>query len=532
MGFVRIYFQAQPKFRVVRKRAAPACSHEVGGGLSKRPIRNSATVFDNLRSFVDALRESGELREIAVPVDPHLEITEIADRCVKSAGGGPALLFTDVKGSPFPLLINALASPRRMAMALGVTSLDDLGAKVDKLISLARPSGGSNLFAKLLEARELLGIGPKVVRSGPVQDVVRKGDEVDLRELPVLTCWPMDGGPYITFPLVFTKNPATGAQNVGMYRMQIFDERTTGMHWQRHKHGREHQEAGAADGRMPVAVAIGGDPTLTYAATAPLPSDFDEMLLAGFLRGRAVPMVRCLTVDLNVPADADFVLEGYVDNRELRREGPFGDHTGVYSLADDYPVFHVTAMTRRRDPIYWTTIVGKPPMEDGWLGKATERLFLPILKQMLPEVVDYNLPVEGGFQNLVIVSIRKRYPGQAKKVMYALWGLGHMMMLTRNIIVVDADVDVQNMRDVAWVTLNNVDAGRDLVFAPGPVDVLDHAAPLPSLGTKLGIDATRKGPEEGYMREWPPDIVMSDDVKAAVTKRWAEFGLPDPNGQP
>ncbi|MBV8281313.1 MAG: UbiD family decarboxylase, partial [Candidatus Eremiobacteraeota bacterium] len=270
------------------------------------------------------------------------------------------------------------------------------------------------------------------------------------------------------------------------------------------------------------------DPILTYAASAPLPSGLDEMLLAGFLRGRAVPMVACKTVDLHVPAEADFVLEGYVDNDELRREGPFGDHTGVYSLADEYPVFHVTCMTRRRDPIYMTTIVGKPPMEDAWLGKATERLFLPVLRQMLPEVVDYNFPVEGGFQNLVIVSIHKRYPGQAKKVMYALWGLGHMMMLTRNIVVVDADVDVQNIRDVAWATLNNVDAGRDLVLAPGPVDALDHAAPLPCLGTKLGLDATRKSAEEGYARVWPPDIVMSDEVKTLVNGRWAQYGLGEP----
>jgi len=338
----------------------------------------------------------------------------------------------------------------------------------------------------------------------------------------------MDGGPYITTPLVFTVDPASGARNVGMYRMQVYDKRTTGMHWQRHKHGREHQDATARGARMPVAVALGGDPVLTYAATAPLPSGMDELLLAGFLRGRGVPMVRCKTVDLSVPADADFVLEGHVDDGELRREGPFGDHTGVYSLADDYPVFHVTCVTRRRDPIYLTTIVGRPPMEDAWLGKATERLFLPVLRRMLPEVVDYNLPVEGGFQNLVIISLRKRYPGQAKKVMYALWGLGHMMMLTRNIIVVDHDVDVQNIREVAWVTLNNVDAGRDLVLAPGPVDVLDHAAPLPMLGTKLGLDATRKGPEEGYAREWPPDIVMSDEIKALVSKRWTEYGMPDP----
>ncbi|MBV8172455.1 MAG: menaquinone biosynthesis decarboxylase [Candidatus Eremiobacteraeota bacterium] len=483
-------------------------------------------MFDTLRSFVDALRAAGELREISVPVDPHLEITEIADRCIKRVDGGSALLFTNVKGSDYPLLINALGSQRRMALALGVAALDDLGAKVERLLDLVKPGGG-NPLGRLLEAREFLGIGPKTVRSAPCQDVVANASDVDLRALPVLTCWPMDAGPFITLPLVFTKNEHTGTQNVGMYRMQVYDERTTGMHWQRHKHGREHQDDAGAGARMPVAVALGGDPVLTYAASAPLPSGFDEMLLAGLLRGSSVAIVQCKTVDLKVPASADFVLEGYVDNAELRREGPFGDHTGVYSLADDYPVFHVTCMTRRREPIYWTTIVGKPPMEDAWLGKATERLFLPVLKQMLPEVVDYNFPVEGGFQNLVIVSIRKRYPGQAKKVMYALWGLGHMMMLTRNIVVVDADVDVQRVNDVAWATLNNVDAGRDLVLAPGPVDALDHAAPLPCLGTKLGVDATRKTAEEGYAREWPPDIVMSDTVKDLVSARWREYGLPE-----
>jgi len=480
-------------------------------------------VYANLREFVDRLRRDGELREISVQVDPYLEISEIADRCVKSVDGGPALLFSDVKGSRFPVLINALATERRMARSLGLTGLDELESKVGALLKFVQPGAMSDKFGLLVGLKDLAGIFPKTVRSGPCQDVVLQGDDVDLGLLPVITCWPLDGGPFITLPLVITKHPTSGAQNVGIYRMQVYDRNTTGMHWQRHKHGREHQEAAGA--RMPVAVAIGTDPAMLYAATAPLPAGIDEAVLAGFLRGNGVPMVQCRTVDLKVPAESEFVLEGYVDNAELRREGPFGDHTGVYSLADDYPVFHVTCMTHRKNPIYWTTIVGKPPMEDEWLGKATERFFLPLLRQLVPEIADYNLPVEGGFHNLAIVSIRKRYPGQAKKVMYALWGLGHMMMLTRNILVVDADVDVQNVRDVAWVALNNVDAGRDLVFAPGPVDVLDHAGPLPLLGTKLGIDATRKTAEEGYQREWPPDIVMSDAVKVLVTRRWAEYGL-------
>jgi 4-hydroxy-3-polyprenylbenzoate decarboxylase len=482
-------------------------------------------MFANLGEFIAALRERGELAQIDAAVDPNLEITEIGDRCVKQLAGGPALLFTNVKGSNIPLLINALASEKRMALALGVGSLDELGDRVRAALKLAPPKSLSEKLGALRQVAELGALFPRTVPRAACQQIIAAEDEVDLRTLPVLTTWPGDGGPYITLPLVFTKDPVSGTQNAGTYRMQVFDRRTTGMHWQRHKHGREHAEAAGKSARIPVAVAIGADPATVYAGSAPLPAGIDEMLLAGFIRGKSVPMVRCKTVDLLVPAEAEFVLEGYVDNTELRREGPFGDHTGVYSLADDYPVFHVTCMTRRRNPVYWTTIVGRPPMEDYWLGKATERLFLPLLQQMLPEVVDYNFPAEGIFQNLVLVSIRKRYPGHAKKVMYALWGLGHMMMLTRTIVIVDADVDVHNLSETAWTALNNVDAGRDLVLAPGPVDVLDHAAPLPALGTKLGIDATRKSADEGYLREWPEKIVMSEDVKQAVAQRWKELGL-------
>jgi 4-hydroxy-3-polyprenylbenzoate decarboxylase len=488
-------------------------------------MRTSDAVYANLREFVDALRARRELVDVSTPVDPYLEITEIADRCVKSSTGGPALLFSNVRGSKMPVLINAFATPKRMAAALGVESLDELGGKLRHVLEFVTSAPSGPKLGMLLELSNLAGILPKTVRSAPCQEVIVEEKDVDLRSLPVLTCWPKDGGPFITLPLVVTKHPSTGAQNMGVYRLQVYGPRETGMHWQRHKHGREHQQAAGAAARIPVAVAIGADPAAIYAATAPLPANVDEMLLAGLLRGRGVPMVQCKTVDLKVPAESEIVLEGFVDNSELRKEGPFGDHTGVYTPPEDFPVFHVTCMTMRRDPIYMTTIVGKPPMEDAWLGKATERLFLPLLQQMLPEVVDYNLPVEGGFHNLAIVSVRKQYPGQAKKVMYALWGLGHMMMLTRNIIVVDADVDVQNVREVAWVTLNNVDAGRDLVFAPGPVDHLDHAGPLPLLGTKLGLDATRKGREEGYEREWPETVEMSDAVKSTVSARWGEYGL-------
>ncbi len=482
-------------------------------------------MYASLGDFIAALRSKGELKQIDAPVDPYLEITEIADRCVKELDGGPALLFTHVKGSQFPLLINAVATRRRMELALGVASLDDLGERIRDLLKMTQPKSLSDKLGLVLRLNELGALQPKLVRDAPCQEVIVRDGEVDLTTMPVLTTWPQDGGPYITLPLVFTKHAAIGIRNVGMYRMQVYDRNTTGMHWQRHKHGREHADIAGRDARMPVAVAIGADPATVYAGSAPLPAGIDEMLLAGFLRDKAVPMVACKTIDVEVPAQAEFVLEGYVDNAELKREGPFGDHTGVYSLADDYPVFHVTCMTRRRNPTYWTTIVGRPPMEDYWLGKATERLFLPLLQQMLPEVVEYNFPAEGIFQNLVLVSIRKRYPGHAKKVMYALWGLGHMMMLTRNIVVVDADVDVHDLSQTAWTVCNNVDAGRDLVLAPGPVDALDHAAPIPALGTKLGIDATRKSAEEGYLREWPDTIVMSDEVKQAVTRRWKELGF-------
>jgi 4-hydroxy-3-polyprenylbenzoate decarboxylase len=476
--------------------------------------------FASLQSFVDALRAAGELHEISVAVDPFLEIAEITDRVVKA--GGPALLFTRVNGSKFPVLTNQFGTRRRMSMALDAESLDDASGRLRKLLQI--PSPGRSLrerlgaLASLAPLRNAL---PKVVSSGPVHDVVDY--RPDLTKLPVLTTWPKDAGPFITLPLVITSDPRTGRPNVGMYRMQVFGPRETGMHWQRHKQGRAH--AAAAGRKIPVAVAIGTDPVLTYAATAPLPPVVDEFAFAGMLRGRPVELTRAKTVDLLVPARAEFVLEGYVDNDDLRTEGPFGDHTGVYSLADTYPTFHVTCVTRKRRPIYAATVVGKPPMEDAWLGKTTERLFLPLLQMVLPEVVDMNLPVEGGFHNLAIVSIRKAYPGHAKKVMSALWGLGHMMMLTRVLVVVDADVDVQDTRAVAWFVLNNLAPERDLVTMPGPVDDLDHGSYNVAYGTKMGIDATRKDASEGYTREWPPEMIMDDDVRVRVAKRWREYGL-------
>jgi len=476
--------------------------------------------FDSLRSYVDALRKAGELHVISAPVDPYLEISEITDRVVKA--GGPALLFANVKGSRFPVLTNQFGSQRRMAMAFDADLLASVSERVRKLIDITPPGASlAEKFGALMQLAPLANAIPKTMRSGSCQDIVMK--QPDLRALPILTTWPMDGGPFITLPLVITKDPRTNRPNVGMYRMQAYNARETGMHWQRHKQGRAHADAWGD--RIPVAVAIGSDPALTYAATAPLPPILDEYAFAGLLRGKPVELVQAKTVDLKVPADAEFVLEGYVDNTDIRTEGPFGDHTGVYSLADNYPTFHITAITHRRDPIYAATVVGKPPMEDAWLGKATERIFLPVLQMVLPEVVDMNLPVEGGFHNLALVSIKKKYPGHAKKVMNALWGLGHMMMLTRTLVIVDADIDVQDPRSVAWFVFNNLAPDRDIVMMPGPVDDLDHGSYNVAYGTKIGIDATRKSAAEGYDREWPPDIVMDAKTQQLVSKRWRDYGL-------
>lgn len=476
--------------------------------------------FRDLREFVRLLEQRRQLVRVTTPVSANLEITEIADRVMKR--GGPALLFERVDGSTMPVLINAFGSFERMSWALGVDHLDQIGDRLRKLLKPEVPEGIWEKLRKLGELREVAGIGPKLVGRGACQEVVP--DDPSLLALPVLKCWPEDGGPYITLPLVISRDPIDGKRNVGVYRMQVYGPKEAAMHWQLHKGGAEHERRAKPGERIPVAVAIGADPATVYAATAPLPPGIDEFLFAGFLRGRPVELVKCRTVDLEVPANAEIVLEGYVDPADRRLEGPFGDHTGYYSLADYYPTFHLTALTHRRDPIYHTTIVGKPPMEDYYLGKATERIFLPLIQLVVPEIVDLNMPAEGVFHNLVIVSIRKRFPGHAHKVMYALWGLGQMMF-ARNIIVVDHDVDVQNLSEVAFRVTANVDAGRDLVVVPGPVDVLDHAAPLPAFGHKLGVDATRKTAADGYTRQWPPDIVMSDEIKRLVDAKWKSYGI-------
>jgi 4-hydroxy-3-polyprenylbenzoate decarboxylase len=487
--------------------------------------------YEDLREFIKALEKAGELKRIKIEVDPVLEITEIADRIMKR--GGPALLFENVKGSNLPVLINAFGSERRMKIVLDGETPDKVAERITALLHMAPPDGLIDKIKMLPRLFELGAFIPKKVSKGPAQEVVRDRD-FSLKELPVLQCWPGDAGRFITFPLVFSRDPKSGRRNCGMYRLQVYDDRTTGMHWQTHKQGAEHfRRAGLAQGegsqaqgagRMDVAVAIGTDPTVTFSAIAPLPPDIDEMMFAGFLRGKPVEMLRCKTVDLEVPATAEIVLEGHVDLGELRREGPFGDHTGFYSLADDYPVFHVTTMTHRRDPIYSTTIVGKPPMEDCWMGRSIERIFLPLLKMQLPEVVDMALPFEGVFHNLMIIAIRKSYPGQARKVMNAIWGTGQAMF-TKCIVVVDEDVDVHKAGEVAWKALNNIDPERDIQFTLGPVDSLDHASRMPNLGSKMGIDATRKWPQEGFTRPWPDEIRMDPRVKAIVDGKWEKLGL-------
>ncbi|MDC7221084.1 MAG: menaquinone biosynthesis decarboxylase [Spirochaetales bacterium] len=479
--------------------------------------------YKNLQDFIALLEKKGELKRITAQADPYLEITEICDRVSKA--NGPALLFEDVKDSEYPLLINAMGSYDRMALALGADSLDEKAAELEELMGWAfsqmRKLDVMSFFPKMKWARLFF---PRKVMNAPCQQVVNH--KPDLAKLPVLTCWPGDGGPFFTLPLVITKDPESGAQNMGMYRMQVFDKTSTGMHWHHHKDGahyfQKYKERGE---KMPVAVALGDDPAVTYAATAPLPEGISELFFAGYLRGKPVDTVKCVTCDLEVPAQAEFVLEGYVDPAEpLRKEGPFGDHTGYYSLSDDYPVFHVTCLTHRKNPVYPCTIVGQPPMEDCYMAKATERIFLPLIKMINPEIVDMNLPLEGVFHNCALISIKKRYPGHVHKLLNSLWGLGQMMY-TKMIIVVDDDVDVQDVSKVMWKVFNNIDAERDLIKSPGPLDTLDHASPRARFGTRLGIDATRKGPMDGHHREWPDDIVMTDEIKAQVDRRWKELGF-------
>jgi 4-hydroxy-3-polyprenylbenzoate decarboxylase len=491
--------------------------------------------YRSFRTFLDALEQVGELRRVAVPVDTDLLISEWADREMKSPGGGKALLFeqpiVDGKPSAFPVAINTMGSRRRMALALGVAEVEEIAQEIQLILKAKPPTDLREGFALLKQGIHLLHARPKTVREAPCQEEVEivqgmtasepsspnmTAGKPSLLDLPIIKCWPKDGGRFITLPNVHTRDPETGARNVGVYRMQVYDDRTTAMHWQIHKvgarHGKRYYERGE---RMPVAVTLGGDPVYTFAATAPLPDGLDEILFAGFLRRKSVELVRCKTVDVDVPADVDFVLEGYVQPGEMRPEGPFGDHTGFYTAVEDYPVFHLTAITHRRDAVYPTTIVGIPPMEDFYMGDTTVRIFLPVFKMNFPEMVDMTLPPEGVFHNLVFVSIRKQYPYQAFKVMHGLWGMGQMMF-SKYIIVVDEDCDVHNTSEVLFRLCANTDPARDTTVIRNPSDSLDHAPTEQNVGSHMGFDATRKLPGEGYRRPWPEMLKMTEEAKKLV----------------
>jgi 4-hydroxy-3-polyprenylbenzoate decarboxylase len=491
--------------------------------------------IDTVGQFIAELERAGELKRISQPVSADLELCEIADRVMKMPGGGPALLFENVtladgSRSAYSVAINLFGSMRRMSMSLGVERLDEIGERIAQMMELKVPEG---LVAKLSLLPRLLEMGkfPPRTKGGaaPCQEVVLRGEEIDLRKLPIITCWPEDGGPYITLPMVISRDPKRGIRNVGMYRVQLLGARDLAMHWQRHKVGAAHwREMAERKETMPVCIAIGADPPSMYSASAPLPPTVDEFLFAGFLRRSPVRLAKAVTCDLEVPAESEFVIEGYIDPSEpLVTEGPFGDHTGYYSLADLYPRVHVTALTMRASPVYATTIVGRPPMEDFYLGHATERIFLPLLKLTVPEIVDYHMPPEGIFHNLVFVSIDKQYPGHAYKVMNALWGQG-LMSLAKLIIVVDKDVNVRDPQEAWWIALNNIDPERDARFTMGPVDVLDHSSRAFTYGSKMGIDATRKWPEEGFTREWPKRIEMDAATKSRVTAMWSSLGIERP----
>jgi 4-hydroxy-3-polyprenylbenzoate decarboxylase len=478
--------------------------------------------YKDLRDFIRLLEKKELLKRITAEVDPILEIAEINDRVVKNSG--PALFFEKPTNSKFPCAVNLFGSFERMKLALEVNNLDEIG---HRMLEFLEPDIPTNLIEKLKalpKLKRLADFLPKYVHSGPCKEVIFK-DNVSLDVFPILKTWPDDGGKFITLPMVFTKDPVTGIRNCGMYRMQVYDQKTTGMHWHMHKDGAKHYRNAERSGkRLEVAVAIGSDPAVMYSSTAPLPEGVDEMLLAGFLKGSPVELIKCETVNLEVPSNAEIVLEGYCEPNERRGEGPFGDHTGYYSLKDEFPVFHITCITHRKDAIYPATIVGKPPMEDCYIAKATERIFLPLIQKQHPEIVDINLPMEGVFHNIAIVSIDKRYPGHARRIMYALWGMGQMSF-TKMIVIVDKEVDVQNPGEVIWKIGNNVDPKRDVVIVEGPLDVLEHASNIPAYGGKMGIDATKKLKSEGFLREWPDEIVMSEKIKRLVEKRWKEYGF-------
>jgi 4-hydroxy-3-polyprenylbenzoate decarboxylase len=478
-------------------------------------------MYSDLGAFLADLDKRKLLARIAEPVSPDLEIAAVTDRACKSPQGGPALLFEKPTGFDIPVASNIFGSMERMCLALGVKSLDDLASEINELMTPQMPEGIMDALKMLPMVGRLRDLMPKTVKDAPCQEIVRRDGSLD--ELPILKCWPEDGGRYITLPLVFTKDPESGVRNIGTYRMQVFDGRPTGMHWQRHKGGAQHYRVAERLGRrLEVAVALSPEPVLTYCATAPMPEGLDELILGGFLSRRRIDMVKCVSVDLEVPASSHIVLEGYVDPGERRREGPFGDHTGLYSQPDDFPVFHLTCLTQRKQPTYLTTVVGVPPMEDFYLGMASERIFLPMIQKTLPEIVDMHFPAEGIFHNLVIIAIDKRYPGHARKIMNAVWGLGQLMF-SKIVVIVDKDVNVHDLRQVAWIVGTHIDPQRDVQMTTGPLDDLDDAAALPAFGGKMGIDATRPWASEGYTRSWPARVATTEAAGRKAADIWSRL---------
>ncbi|MFH1613098.1 MAG: menaquinone biosynthesis decarboxylase [bacterium] len=477
--------------------------------------------YNDLRHFIEVLERKNLIKKIKTEVDPVLEITEISDRSVKT--NGPALFFEKVKNSNFPVVTNLFASYERMNLALETENFDEIANKIKSLLQIPNVSFSlENKIKLLFQLKNFSSYFPKIIKNALCQEIILK--DPDLSILPILKCWPEDGGKFITLPLVFTKDPKTKIRNVGMYRMQVFDKNTTGMHWHIHKDGADHLRACSQNEKLDVAVVIGTDPAMIYAATAPLPKNFDEVIFAGFLRNKKIELVKCKTIDMEVPANSEFVLEGYVLPEEKKEEGPFGDHTGFYSNKDLYSVFHLTCITHRKNAIYSSTIVGRPPMEDCFMAKATERIFLPLIQFIFPEIKDINFPIEGVFHNCIIVSIKKTYPGQGKKIIHSIWGLGQLMN-SKFVIVLEDDTDIQNLKEVAWKVFNNVDPSRDLIISGGPLDALDHSSSWTSYGAKMGIDATRKTKEEGMLKNWPNEIKMTEKIKNLVNEKWKEYGL-------
>ena len=478
--------------------------------------------IEDTHEFIAELEKNGELKRVKTEVDVNLEIAEILRREMYSKGS--AILFENVKGYDMPVLGNAFGSIKRLEIGLEMTDFTEIGQRIANMTKMNIPSGLLNKIKKLPELSKMASSFPKAETKGPVTEITSSDASFD--DLPILKSWPNDAGRFITLGLVATKHPETGVRNLGVYRMQIIDKTHALMHWQKHKRGAHHGDISKDRGeKIPTAIIIGGEPATIFSSIAPVPEGLDKYLFAGITRKEGIKTVKCKTIDLDVPANAEIVLEGYVDPEDIRDEGPFGDHTGYYTPAEPFPTFTLTGIMRRKDPIYITTVVGKPILEDSYIGKVIERSFLPLIQMLQPEIVDYSMPAAGWFQGLAIISIKKRYPGQAKKVMMGLWGMGQLS-LTKMFVVVDDDINVHDMNDVIWAVTTRADAARDTIIINNtPTDTLDPASPLVNLGSKMGIDATQKTREEGYEREIQQLVKVDDETKNLVDSKWSDYGL-------